>query len=61
MDTILALIICVACGVGAAIPTSLLLFVALTRREATRAQREQEMGRAGRPYGGYPPVVVIPD
>jgi hypothetical protein len=55
----MAVIIGVVCGVTAGIPTSFLLFVALTRREATRAEREQEMGRAGRPYGSYPPVVVI--
>ena len=54
----MAVIIGVVCGVAAGIPTSFLLFVVLTRREATRAEREQEMGRSGR-YGGYPPVVVI--
>lgn len=62
----MAVVIGVVCGVAAGIPTSFLLFVALTRREQMRGQ---EAGRsaygegAPRPLyrqpGGYPPVVVI--
>jgi MFS superfamily sulfate permease-like transporter len=55
----MAVVVGVVCGVAAGIPTSFLLFVVLTRREASRAEREQETARSGRPYGSYPPVVVI--
>jgi len=55
----MAVVIGVVCGVAAGIPTSFLLFVVLTRREAARAEREQETARPGRSYGSYPPVVVI--
>ena len=49
----MAVVIGVVCGVAAGIPTSLLLWVALTRRE----QRREEVAR--RQAGAYPPVVVI--
>jgi hypothetical protein len=50
----IAVVVGVACGVAAGIPTSLLLLVVLTRRERqqTTEQRHQEQGN-------YPPVVVI--
>ena len=48
-----AVVIGVVCGVIAGIPTSLLLLVALTRRD----QRPAEEWRQTRP--DYPPVVVI--
>ena len=48
----MAVVIGVACGVAAGIPTSVLLWVVLTRRE----QRREEIGRRA---GAYPPVVVI--
>lgn len=56
----MAVVIGVVCGVAAGIPTSFLLFVVLTRREANKAEREQDPARmGGRAYGSYPPVVVI--
>jgi hypothetical protein len=51
----LAVIIGVVCGVAAGIPTSLLLLVAVTRRDRPRsAEGERYQGQ-----GSYPPVVVI--
>ena len=58
----MAVVIGVACGVAAGIPTSFLLFVVLSHRENTRAERDAEArdyyGRPARP-ASYPPVVVI--
>jgi len=58
----MAVVIGVVCGVAAGIPTSFLLFVVLTRREATRGERAGEQrdpyGRTARP-ANYPPVIVI--
>jgi len=54
-DEALAVLAGAVCGVGAAIPTSLLI-VAVTRRRGERdAQRVQSFG----PQGGYPPVIVV--
>jgi hypothetical protein len=53
----MAVVVGVVCGVVAAIPTSLLLLVVLTRRERQAMERGQ---RQGDDQGeGYPPVVVI--
>jgi hypothetical protein len=53
----MAVVVGVICGVAAAIPTSLLLLVVLTRSERRQFEEEQRRGRYGR--GQYPPVVVI--
>jgi hypothetical protein len=51
----MAVVVGVVCGVAAGIPTSLLLWVVLTRRERYRVdEMERQAGR-----GAYPPVVVI--
>ena len=50
----MAVVIGVVCGVAASIPTSLLLMLALTRRDQLRGDRA-ERGR----QGIYPPVVVV--
>jgi hypothetical protein len=55
----MAVVIGIVCGVAAGIPTSLLLFVVLSRREEGRAESDQERTRQARAYSGYPPVVVI--
>jgi hypothetical protein len=53
----MAVVIGVVCGIVAGIPTSVLLLVALTRRDRRRLdEREQQTGYGGR---NYPPVVVI--
>ncbi len=51
----LAVVVGVVCGVAASIPTSLLLLVAISRRE--RQNAEEAWRRAGQ--GNQPPVVVI--
>jgi hypothetical protein len=51
----MAVVIGVVCGVAAGIPTSLLLLVAVTRRDR---QRTEEADRY-RQQSAYPPVVVI--
>jgi hypothetical protein len=51
----MAVVVGVVCGVAAGIPTSLLLMVALTRRERQRSEDVDQL----RQQGGYPPVVVI--
>lgn len=51
----LAVVIGVICGVGAGIPASGLLLVALTRRERQRAEEVEHVTRRNNP----PPVVVI--
>jgi hypothetical protein len=51
----MAVVIGVVCGVAASIPASLLLMVAITRRDRQRREDEAETNRQGR----YPPVVVI--
>lgn len=53
----MAVVIGVVCGVAAGIPTSILLVVALTRRERRKAE-EAEAERQSR-QGNYPPVIVI--
>ena len=52
----MAVVIGVACGVLAGIPTSLLLLVAMTRRDSLRAREETAARQAP---ANYPPVVVI--
>lgn len=54
----MAVTVGIVCGVGAAIPTSLLLLVVLTRSERRRMD-EEERGRGLSSQGQYPPVVVI--
>ena len=50
----MAVVVGVVCGIAAGIPASLLLLVALTRRDHARADRRgQERQR------GYPPVIVV--
>jgi hypothetical protein len=51
----MAVVVGVICGVAAAIPTSLLLLVVLTRSERRRYDREDHQ----KSQGQYPPVVVI--
>jgi hypothetical protein len=51
----MAVVVGVVCGVAASVPTSLLLFVALTRRDRNR---QCEPGRRSG-HSNYPPVVVI--
>jgi len=46
------------CGVGAAIPTSLIVVAVSRRREGEDARRE-EVSRQGRERGAYPPVIVV--
>ena len=53
----LAVVVGVICGVAAAIPTSLLLWVVLTRSDRRRYEAEERRSRAAREP--YPPVVVI--
>jgi hypothetical protein len=53
----MAVVIGVVCGVAAGIPTSILLVVALTRRERRRAE-DADAERQAR-QGSYPPVIVI--
>jgi hypothetical protein len=51
----MAVVIGIVCGVAAGIPTSVLLLLALTRRDGQRlGEVERQM-----PQGSYPPVVVI--
>jgi hypothetical protein len=52
-DQALAVLAGAACGVGAAIPTSLLVVVVTRRRDEPRAQS------AVQPQVPYPPVVVV--
>ncbi len=52
----MAVVIGVVCGVLAGIPTSVLLLVAMTRRDSLRAREETAARQAP---AGYPPVVVI--
>lgn len=51
----MAVVVGVVCGVAAAIPTSALLLVVMTRRDRQRNSSEGPEAR----YGGSPPVVVI--
>lgn len=51
----MAVVVGVVCGVAAGIPTSVLLLVAMGRRD--RRRRDGEARAAG--YGSSPPVVVI--
>jgi hypothetical protein len=52
----MAVVVGIVCGVAAAVPTSLLLVLVLTRGERRRPQDEQpRYARSGQ----YPPVVVI--
>jgi len=52
----MAVVIGVVCGVAAGIPTSVLLLVALSRRDSLRSREEAAARQAP---AGYPPVVVI--
>jgi hypothetical protein len=56
-DEALAVLAGAVCGVGAAIPTSLLI-VAVSRRRADNG-REERRPMPGYPHEGYPPVVVF--
>ena len=64
-DEALAVLAGAACGVGAAIPTSLLVVAVTRRRHEPRGFGEpsgRELGRAVQPpmpQGVYPPVVVV--
>jgi hypothetical protein len=51
-DEALAVLAGAVCGVGAAIPTSLLIVAVSRRRDEQRAQPSM-------PQGAYPPVVVV--
>jgi hypothetical protein len=51
----MAVVIGVVCGILAAVPTSILLLVVLTRQDRQRQEPEEDQGR----QGAYPPVVVI--
>ena len=51
-DEALAVLAGAVCGVGAAIPTSLLIIAVSRRRDEPRAQQSA-------PQGVYPPVVVV--
>jgi hypothetical protein len=53
----MAVVIGVICGVAAAVPTSFLLLVALTRSERRRFEEDDRQRRSAE--RGYPPVVVI--
>lgn len=46
------------CGVGAAIPTSLIV-VAVTRRHGGRDSKRTEMSRQPSDRSAYPPVIVV--
>ena len=52
----MAVVIGVVCGVAAGIPPSVLLLVALSRRDSARAREEAAARQAP---ASYPPVVVI--
>ena len=51
----MAVVIGIVCGVAAGIPTSVLLLIALTRRDRQRAEEAERQTR----QANYPPVVVI--
>jgi hypothetical protein len=51
----MAVVVGVVCGVAAGIPTSVLLWVVLTRRERYRTEEMERQAQRG----AYPPVVVI--
>ena len=53
----MAVVVGVVCGVAAAVPTSLLLVLVLTRGERRRTHDEDQHYQAR--SGHYPPVVVI--
>ena len=53
----MAVVIGVVCGVAAGLPTSVLLLVALTRRDRRRLDEMER--RSGSGMAGYPPVVVV--
>jgi len=53
----MAVVIGVVCGVAAGLPTSVLLLVALTRRDRRRLEELER--RSGRGGAGYPPLVVV--
>jgi hypothetical protein len=55
----MAVVIGVVCGVLAGIPTSVLLLVAMTRRESLCSLRARDEATARQVPSGYPPVVVI--
>ena len=51
----MAVVVGVVCGVAAGVPTSVLLWVVLTRRERYRADEMERQTQRGT----YPPVVVV--
>lgn len=53
----MAVVVGVVCGVAAGIPMSVLLMLALSRRD--REMRESSAGQSYDRHGAYPPVVVI--
>jgi hypothetical protein len=58
MDTeAMAVVVGIVCGVAAGIPTSILLWVMISRREQHRVDDTVRRERQGQ--GPYPPVVVI--
>lgn len=63
-DESLAVLAGAMCGVGAAIPTSLLVVLVSRQRDERRErewerERERERVQTTRPQGVYPPVVVV--
>ena len=55
----MAVVIGVVCGLAAGIPTSVLLLVALTRRDRQRLEDEYALRQSRQAARSYPPVVVI--
>jgi hypothetical protein len=51
----MAVVVGVVCGVAAGIPTSVLLLLAMSRRD----RRRYDAADRGVPYAGSPPVVVV--
>jgi hypothetical protein len=51
----MAVVVGVVCGVAAGIPTSVLLLLAMSRRDRQRCDAQERSAQ----YGGSPPVVVI--
>lgn len=57
-DEALSVLVGAVCGVGAAIPTSLII-VAVTRRQDNQERRNQSSHLAASPPASYPPVIVV--
>jgi hypothetical protein len=58
-DEALAVLSGAVCGVGAAIPTSLLVAVVSRRRDEQRNEERGQRGAATTAPGSYPPVIVV--